>query len=123
MQYGIVEISRDEFQEMLKYPTTDEKSTEKDQDSKFLSFLYDTSGMKIEDISDEARELTKVNTSTILKKTIELIDLDSYWHDLNSRLGRTATTNSRGTLAYCCRRTVIVRELLLQENELVLPWW
>jgi hypothetical protein len=68
MQYGIVEISRDEFQEMLKYPTTDEKSTEKDQDSKFLSFLYDTSGMKIEDISDEARELTKVNTSTILKK-------------------------------------------------------
>lgn len=123
MQYGIVEISRDEFQEMLKYPTTDEKSTEKDQDSKFLSFLYDTSGMKIEDISDEARELTKVNTSTILKKTIELIDLDSYWHDLNSRLGRTETTNSRGTLAYCCRRTVIVRELLLQENELVLPWW
>jgi tetratricopeptide (TPR) repeat protein len=65
MQYGIVEISRDEFQEMLKYPTTDEKSTEKDQDSKFLSFLYDTSGMKIEDISDEARELTKTLIGTI----------------------------------------------------------
>lgn len=63
MQYGIVEISREEYQEMLKYPTTDEKSTDKDQDSKFLAFLFETCGMKVEDISDEARELTKVRQS------------------------------------------------------------
>ncbi len=60
MQYGIVELSRDEFHAMLKYPTTDEKSTEKDQDSKFLAYLYNTSGIKLEEITEEAKELTKV---------------------------------------------------------------